>query len=64
MEQTSGGWSSLWRDSWRGFWLDSVELPVVDEVTAMPTWGPTHDDQRIWAMVAFLQKLPELTPEY
>ena len=29
----------------------------------MPAWGPTHDDQRIWAMVAFLQKLPDLTPE-
>jgi len=28
----------------------------------MPAWGPTHDDQRIWAMVAFLQKLPDLTP--
>jgi hypothetical protein len=24
---------------------------------------PTHDDQRIWAMVTFLQKLPELTPK-
>jgi len=29
----------------------------------MPAWGPTHNDQRIWAMVAFLQKLPDLTPE-
>ena len=27
----------------------------------MPVWGPTHDDQRIWAMVAFPQKLPELS---
>lgn len=25
--------------------------------------GITHDDQRIWAMVAFLEKLPELTAE-
>jgi ketosteroid isomerase-like protein len=32
-------------------------------MTAMPAWGATHDDQRIWAMVAFLQKLPSLTPE-
>jgi hypothetical protein len=29
----------------------------------MPAWGITRDDERIWAMVAFLQKLPELTPE-
>ena len=29
----------------------------------MPAWGITHEDERIWAMVAFLQKLPELTPE-
>ena len=31
--------------------------------TAMPAWGPTHSDQIIWGMVAFLQKLPSLTPE-
>ena len=28
----------------------------------MPAWGKTHDDARIWAMVAFLQKLPALDP--
>lgn len=32
------------------------------KASAMPAWGLTHDDGRIWAMVAFLQKLPELTP--
>jgi len=31
------------------------------KLTAMPAWGPTHDDQAIWAMVAFLQKLPTLS---
>lgn len=31
--------------------------------TAMPAWGLSHNDQAIWAMVAFLQKLPKLTPE-
>jgi hypothetical protein len=30
--------------------------------SGMAAFGPTHDDGRIWAMVAFLQKLPELTP--
>lgn len=31
--------------------------------SGMAAFGPTHDDERIWAMVAFLKKLPELTPE-
>ena len=33
------------------------------KLTAMPAWGPTHDDQAIWGMVAFLQKLPSLSAE-
>ena len=33
------------------------------KMSAMPAWGKTHDDHRIWSMVAFVQKLPELTPE-
>lgn len=32
------------------------------KMTAMPAWGPTHNDALIWDMVAFLQKLPKLTP--
>ena len=32
------------------------------KMTAMPAWGPTHNDTLIWDMVAFLQKLPKLTP--
>ena len=30
------------------------------KMTGMPAWGKTHDDHKIWAMVAFLQKLPTL----
>lgn len=30
--------------------------------TAMPAWGVTHDDRLIWNMVAFVRKLPSLTP--
>ena len=30
------------------------------KLTAMPAWGKTHDDQKIWAMVAFLQKQPRM----
>jgi hypothetical protein len=29
----------------------------------MPAWGASHDDARIWAMVAFIQKMPTLTPD-
>lgn len=31
------------------------------KLTAMPAWGKTHDDQKIWAMVAFLQKQPRMS---
>ena len=33
------------------------------KMSAMPAWGKTHDDRSIWGLVAFLQKLPALTPE-
>ncbi len=31
------------------------------KMSAMPAWGGSHDDATIWSMVAFLQKLPDLT---
>jgi len=43
----------------RQFWIIKHGI----KASAMPAWGPTHDDARIWAMVAFLQKLPTLTPD-
>ena len=33
------------------------------KMSAMPAWGTTHGDQAIWGMVAFLQRLPGMTPE-
>lgn len=30
-------------------------------MTAMPAWGKTHDDHKIWAMVAFIRRLPNLS---
>ena len=30
------------------------------KMTGMPAWGASHDDATIWALVAFLQKLPGL----
>jgi len=32
------------------------------KMSAMPAWGLSHDDPTIWSMVAFLQKLPDMTP--
>lgn len=43
----------------RQFWIIKHGI----KASAMPAWGPTHDDARIWSMVAFLQKLPTLTPD-
>lgn len=39
------------------FWVIKHGL----KMTGMPAWGLTHDDQRIWSMTAFVQKLPELS---
>ena len=43
----------------RNFWIIKHGI----KASGMPAWGKTHDDQRIWAMVAFLERLPALTPE-
>jgi len=41
------------------FWVIKHGL----KLSAMPAWGMSHDDATIWSMVAFLQKLPDMTPE-
>jgi mono/diheme cytochrome c family protein len=33
------------------------------KMTGMPAWGVTHDDELLWDVVAFVRKLPEMTPE-
>jgi len=33
------------------------------KATGMPAWGVTHSDEILWDVVAFLRKLPELTPD-
>ncbi|SDY07524.1 cytochrome c [Nitrosomonas sp. Nm33] len=33
------------------------------KMTAMPAWGPTHNDETIWTITAFLQKLHGMTAE-
>ena len=49
-------------DDWKPnelFWI--IKNGV--KMTGMPAWGPTHSDQKIWAIVAFLEKLPHMTAE-
>lgn len=33
------------------------------KMSGMPAWSASHDDVTIWSMVAFLRRLPELTPQ-
>jgi mono/diheme cytochrome c family protein len=33
------------------------------KMSAMPAWGKTLDDEDIWDVVAFLRKVPGMTPE-
>jgi len=51
--------SSAGRTAAEQFWIVKHGL----KMTGMPAWGLTHDDERIWSMVAFLQKLPSLSDE-
>lgn len=43
----------------RRFWIIKHGI----KASAMPSWAPNHDDERIWDMVAFIDRLPELTIE-
>lgn len=46
------------KDAAQTFWIIKHGI----KMSAMPAWGATHNDQEIWALVAFLQQLPRLTP--
>lgn len=43
----------------RTFWIIKHGI----KMSAMPAWGKTLDDAAIWDLVAFVRKLPEMTPE-
>jgi len=47
------------RDPAQAFWI--IKHGV--KLTAMPAWGKSHDDNAIWGLVAFVRKLPQMTPE-
>ena len=40
----------------QGFWVIKHGIMA----SGMPAWGASHDDDRMWAMVAFIRSLPEL----
>jgi mono/diheme cytochrome c family protein len=39
------------------FWLAKNGV----RMSGMPAWAPTRSDEQLWAIVAFLQRLPKLT---
>lgn len=41
------------------FWVTKNGI----KMTAMPAFGPSHSDQEIWSIVAFLKQLPDLNAE-
>ena len=41
------------------FWITKNGI----KMTGMPAFGPTHSDEELWGIVAFMQKLPDLSPE-
>ena len=47
------------QSSRKNFWVIKHGI----KASGMPAWGKTHDDERIWAMVAFIKRLPTLTQE-
>jgi mono/diheme cytochrome c family protein len=47
------------RDSRRAFWTIKHGI----KMSAMPAWGKSLDDVLIWDIVAFVRKMPEMTPE-
>ncbi len=46
-------------DPRRAFWVIKHGI----KMSAMPAWGLGHDDATIWSMVAFINKLPDMTPQ-
>ncbi len=39
------------------FWITKYGI----EMTGMPAWGPTHSDEELWDMVAFMQKFSTMS---
>lgn len=51
---------SMSSDRWTAaeiFWITKYGI----KFSAMPGWGATHDDKKLWAITAFVEKLPKLS---
>ncbi len=46
-------------DAAQAFWVIKHWI----KASAMPAWGKTHSDELVWNMVAFMQRLPDMSPE-
>ena len=46
-------------DPAEAFWIIKHGI----KMTGMAAWGKTHTDEQIWNMVAFIRKLPTMTPD-
>jgi mono/diheme cytochrome c family protein len=53
LAKTAGDWKPA-----ELYWIIKNGL----KFTAMPAWGPTHDEKALWAMTAFVERLPRLSP--
>jgi mono/diheme cytochrome c family protein len=47
------------QESRRAFWVIKHGI----KMSAMPAWGKTLNDAQIWDVVAFVRKLPSMSPE-
>ena len=47
------------RDPQRAFWTIKHGI----KMSAMPAWGISLDDAALWDIVAFVEKMPRMTPE-
>jgi mono/diheme cytochrome c family protein len=47
------------QQSQRAFWIIKHGI----KMSAMPAWGKTLDDAAVWDTVAFIRKMPDMTPE-
>lgn len=54
LPDTAGSWTSA-----QLFWI--IKNGV--KMTGMASYGAVHNDDEIWALVAFVQRLPKMTPE-
>lgn len=43
----------------RRFWIIKHGI----KASGMPSWAPGHDDERIWNMVSFIKRLPDLNAQ-